>query len=487
MARARGPRRTRRGRVACRGISAVRSLRSVPSWGSLPADILGSWWCVWVIVAALLGRLLRPVNRAKVRGRWMLAGSLLWAGRTTKVAPPPGVCATPTRPWWAVDDRGDDGQAEAAAAARAAARARGRRGRTARTPCGPPAGRRPGRGRAPRRRRSRRRGGSRRRSRPGCPGGVWLRALATRLVSTWRSRASSPGTTVGRQLAVEPDHGDASRPGSRARASWAASAGEHGEVDGRRAASAAGRRAGPGASRSSTSPPIRRGLALDAAPSRWRRPPARARRPGGRARRSRARWPAGCAARGRRRRRTGACAPRRPRARRRTARSGRASTLSERDREVTSSLAARVGDAPGEVAGGDGGGGVLDLAAGAGRRGARHTSRSRRRRGTARPMRSSTRISRVTVCSTERSGTATTKVAVPSSRLPATARQRTSPFVDPTVKGVPWRTRGSFERQRRDRGLQVLAGGWDPAGLGAVRGQQREAVAARKAGACCSV
>ena len=46
--------------------------------------------------------------------------------------------------------------------------------------------------------------------------------------------------------------------------------------------------------------------------------------------------------------------------------------------------------------------------------------------------------------STERSGTATTKVAVPSSRLPATARQRMSPFVDPTVKGVPWRTRGSF-------------------------------------------
>ena len=67
------------GRVSCR-ISAVRSLRSVPSWGSLPADILGSWWCVWVICAALLVRLLRPVKRAKVRGHWMLAESSLWAG-----------------------------------------------------------------------------------------------------------------------------------------------------------------------------------------------------------------------------------------------------------------------------------------------------------------------------------------------------------------------------------------------------------------------
>ena len=175
---------------------------------------------------------------------------------TTNVAPPPGVWrdadlavgAPPrSRPRW-------PGPGPCRRPCRA--RGRGRRGRTARTPGGPCSGSMPGpwsrtcdlgAGRAPRR--------------PtaisiGVPAGVWLTALPTRLVSTWRSRRSSPCTTVGASVAVEPEHGD--RPvGVEGAGVLGRVGGEHGQVDGRRAASGRWSSSRASSSRSSTSPPIR--------------------------------------------------------------------------------------------------------------------------------------------------------------------------------------------------------------------------------------
>ena len=187
------------------------------------------------------------------------------------------------------------------------ATARCRRGRTARRSCGSSAGGMPGPsssdgdhgGRRPRRRAP---------TVTVVPAGVCVRALASRLATTWCSRAASPVTDD--RLVGQLELPGVVRPGGVRVADRV----DHQHASGRPCSRSSGRPASSRASssRSSTSaassgsPPTRPG------PARGPRPAERRHGCGGSARRSRGWRPAACAARGWRRRRTGAPAPRWP-------------------------------------------------------------------------------------------------------------------------------------------------------------------------------
>ncbi len=310
--------------------------------------------------------------RRRVKRRWAVAGSLLWAGRRRTSRRRPG--SGRRRP-------GRGGPPRSRRRWPGPGRCRRRLPRAARGvgpveplehPRGPAPGRRRGRGRAPRSAAPAGRRGCRRRSRSACRPGCGCTALADQVGDDLAQPAlvavharSAPAARRGRP-------GVTVRSGVEGPGVLDGVGGQHGEVDGVDARPGARRPAGPAAAgprrgrpSGSASSSIRRMALATSSGSRHGALPVAARR-------SRGPWPAGCAARARRRRRTGASAPRRPRARAKDCSIWASMTLSDaRQAADLGRSAVRLGDAPGQVTGGDRRGGVLDLAPGAGRRGAR--------------------------------------------------------------------------------------------------------------------